>query len=254
VPEKQVLLKLDPSMTAHEAIRLLEKHGYSQAPVVYKGEVLGIFSYKSFAMKVAEITFKEIGHQGCAPSDIPIEECLEKFDYLRISEEITKAFSSLNRDDGVLIGTPELLQGILTPIDFLNYLYRQASPFLLLSEIEMALRALIGRAVSPKELEECAIISLSHLYKDTDRRVPTTLEEMTFDNYRMLITHGGSWPKFEKTFGGNKTRTSAKLKELGELRNDVFHFKRQITPEDVETLNVHRDWLLMKAIQADLSR
>jgi hypothetical protein len=47
------------------------------------------------------------------------------------------------------------------------------------------------------------------------------LEDMTFDNYRSIISHGDSWQHFESIFGGNRARTTAKLKEIGALRNDV---------------------------------
>jgi hypothetical protein len=136
-------------------------------------------------------------------------------------------------------------------MDFLRYLYNVASPFVMVSEIELALRALIGLAVSPEELMEFALCSLSESY--AQKEVPKTLKGMTFDNYRMIICHG-NWPKFEPILGGNRARTSAKLKQIGDLRNDLFHFKREMGLQDHETLSGHRDWLLLKARQADARR
>jgi hypothetical protein len=66
-------------------------------------------------------------------------------------------------------------------------------------------------------------------------KVPSSLEDMTFDNYQTLISHGENWKEFEPVFGGNRTRTSGKLKEIGGIRNDLFHFKREITMLDHET-------------------
>ena len=77
---------------------------------------------------------------------------------------------------------------------------------------------------------------------------------MTFDNYKAIISHGENWPKFEPVLGGNRMRTTAKLKQLCDLRNDLFHFKREITLQDHETLDDHRNWLLLKAKQADVRR
>lgn len=163
-----------------------------------------------------------------------------------------QVFDAMDRDNGVLIGTPERLQGILTPMDFLRYLYKVASPFVMLSEIELALRALIRLAVSQEELEACADRSLAQLYGAEN--VPKSLEGMTFDNYKTIITHGENWPKFESILGSNRTRIAAKLKQLCDLRNDLFHFRRQTTLQDHEALDDHRNWLLMKAKQADSRR
>ena len=74
---------------------------------------------------------------------------------------------------------------------------------------------------------------------------------MTFENYRSLISYGETWPRFEHLFGGTRMRTSGKLKEIGAIRNDLFHFKREITVLDHQTLGAHREWLLSKIKQAN---
>ena len=47
---------------------------------------------------------------------------------------------------------------------------------------------------------------------------------------------------------------SAKLKEVGAIRNDLFHFKREIKMQDHETLAGHRNWLLSKIKQVEAHR
>ena len=252
IPENQQLLTIPPETTVREAIALLRQHGYSQVPVVDGGEVLGVFSYRSFAQKAATFTLDEVSQQKCVPGDLAVEECLERFAFARVTEEMREVFDAMDRDNGLLIGSPEKLQGILTPMDFLRYLYTVASPFVMVSEIELTLRALIRLAVNDVELVECAVRSLAQWYGV--EKVPKTLEDMTFDNYRMIISHGENWSKFEPILGGTRPRTAAKLKQIGDLRNDLFHFKREITLQDHETLNDHRNWLLLKATQADVRR
>lgn len=252
IPENQTLLTLAPKTTVREAITDMRRHGYSQVPIVDNGEVLGVFSYRSFAHASAALKLDAITQQKCAPGDLPVEEFIESFQFARVTAEMQEVFGAMDRDNGVLIGAPDKLQGILTPMDFLHYLYKVASPFVFISEIELALRALINLAVDPDQLKQCAQRSLQQLYGPDN--VPKTLEEMTFDNYKAIIGHGDNWPKFEPFFGSNRTRTVSKLKEIGELRNDVFHFKREISLEETEALNEHRNWLLMKARQADARR
>jgi predicted transcriptional regulator len=253
IPEDQVVLTVPPNRRVRDAVALMREHGYSQVPVVENDEVLGVFSFRSFAKGAANATLEEWTKQKTAPGDLPVDEFLEQFAFARVTEEINSVFDAMDRDNGILIGMPERLVGILTPMDFLRYLYQVASPFVMVSEIELALRALIERALSREKIITAARRCLSSAYGGEDK-VPSSLEDMTFDNYQSLISHGENWKEFEPVFGGNRTRTSGKLKEIGGIRNDLFHFKREITMLDHETLAGHRDWLLNKIKQVEAHR
>ena len=110
-------------------------------------------------------------------------------------------------------------------MDFLRYLYKVASPFVMVSRIELTLRALIRLAVNDAELGECAVRSLAQLYGA--EKVPKTLEDMTFDNYRMIISHGENWSKFEPILGGTRPRTAAKLKQIGDFNETISFTSRE---------------------------
>src|SRR5579862_3307089 len=225
IPTDQVVLTVPPHCRVRDAVALMQKHGYSQVPVVENGEVLGVFSFRSLAQDAARATLEDWQKQKTAPGDLPVDDYLEQFEFARVTDEMKRAFDAMDRDNGILIGAPDRLVGVLTPMDFLRYLYQVASPFVMVSEIEFALRALIRRALSAVKIAEAAEHCLSSAYGGKDN-VPTVLEDMTFDNYQSLISHGDYWSDFEPVFGGNRFRTGGKLKEIGRLRNDLFHFKR----------------------------
>jgi predicted transcriptional regulator len=253
IPQDQSVLTIPPSCQVRDAVELMRKHGYSQIPVVQNGEVLGVFSFRSFAQEAANATLQEWTKQKCAPGDLPVDEFLEQFKFARVTEEMSRVFGAMDRDNGVLIGTPERLVGILTPMDFLKYLYQVASPFVMVSEIELALRELIRIALSTEQVAAAARRCLSSAYSNADQ-VPTSLEDMTFDNYKSMVSHREYWTEFAPIFGGTRNRMSGKLKEIGEIRNDLFHFKREITMQDHQTLAGHRNWLLNKIKQAEAHR
>lgn len=250
IPDDQHALTISPDCTVREAVELMRKHGYSQVPVIQGEKVLGVFSYRSFAEETADTTLEEMKQQRFSPGDLRVDEFLEQFQFARVSDEISRVFDSMDRDAGVLVGTPDLLIGILTPMDFLKYLYQVASPFVMVSEIELALRALIRISLDELQIKEAAKLSLKSTC-GTESKIPTKLEEMTFDNYQTLIGNNTNWPNFEPIFGCIRNRTIAKLKQVGSIRNDIFHFKREITIEDHETLSNHRNWLLSKIKQSD---
>jgi predicted transcriptional regulator len=253
IPENQSVLKVLPNCLVRDAIAEMRQYGYSQVPVVENGEVLGVFSFRSFAKGAASATLEEWIKQKAAPGDLPVDEFMEQFEFARVTEEMNRVFDAMDRDNGILIGTPDRLVGILTPMDFLRYFYEVASPFVMVSEIELALRALIRLALRPEKIVAAAKRCLSSAYGGEDK-VPTSLEDMTFDNYHSLISHGDNWKDFEPIFGGTRPRTSGKLKEIGGIRNDLFHLKREITVQDRQTLADHRGWLLSKIKQAEAHR
>jgi hypothetical protein len=123
----------------------------------------------------------------------------------------------------------------------------------LMSEIELALRALIVRALTPDEIVSAARRTLSSRY-GSEENVPTSLEDMSFGNYQSLISYADYWKNFEPIFGGSLFRTTGKLKAINAIRNALFHFKRELTIQEHETLAYCRDWLLSKIRQADAHR
>jgi hypothetical protein len=221
--------------------------------VVENNEVLGVFSFRSFAQEAASATLQGLSKQSAAPGDLTVDEYLEQFQFARVTEEMNRVFDAMDHDNGILIGTPERIVGVLTPMDFLRYLYRVASPFVMVWEIELALRALMELALSPEKIAAAARRCLHSAY-GSEENVPTSLKDMTFKNYQSLISYGDNWGDFEPVFGGTRARTSGKLAEIGEIRNDLFHFKREITMRDHQTLAGHRDWLLNKVKQAEAHR
>jgi len=247
LPDKQQVLKIPPDVKVSEALALMEENNYSQLPIVEGDSVLGVFSYRSFTLELAkmETTASKI-------LDLPVDEFIEKPIFAGLTDEFSALLDQLESNNVVLVGHLELLQGIVTPIDVLQYLYGIANAFVLIEEIELSLRAMIRMAVDEAGLKECIQNSLSELYKPD--KMPTRLEDMTLNDAVQVIRDGRNWEVFHPVFGGTRERVGARLASLPRLRNDVFHFKREITVDDHQTLAGLPDWLLMKLRAAEAKR
>lgn len=244
IPEDQELIDVGPEMTVAEAVRLMQEHNYSQLPVVAGQAVLGVFSFRSLTVKLLEMG-RISEHFG----DLPVDEFMEQFRFAQLSDNWESIVIHLDEDDGVLVGHRDQLEGILTPMDVLSYLRDIANPFVLLAEIELSLRRIVGACVNDEGLRTCAQQCLTGKYSPDE--MPTKLSEMTFNDYVQIIGDGRNWPHFEAVFGAGagdwqRKRTAERLKEVRDLRNDVFHFKRRLLPDDIQTLTEHRAWLQMK--------
>jgi predicted transcriptional regulator len=240
LPEGQEVFSVPPSMQARDALKLMRKHGFSQVPVQQGSSVLGIFSYRAFALEVAQMSDHKVD-----PSSLPVEEFLDHEDpvYARVRDEFRKFIELLDENNFVMVGEPDKCLGILTPMDVLRYLYPIANTFVLIEGIELTLCFLIRAGTHDEvSLRSCIANALSDKYK-TEGSMPQCLEDMTFDEYVALIRDGRNWSQFEPVFGGTRDRVRSRLEPIRDLRNDIFHFRRRLTVNDRKLLTSCRDWL-----------
>jgi len=247
LPEEQRMVTVTPET---KSVRRTSSHAPTPVlptPGDCRQRSSGLFSYRSFAHAVLKLA-PELKKRATPLGDLTVDECIEEADFARVTDEFSKWFDSLDLHDAIVVGEPNGLLGIVTAMDVLRYLYGVASPFVMVGEIELAIRALIRHATGEVELAECARTALASVYEPD--QLPTVLEDMTFHDYVQIVGDGRTWPRFESLFGGTRQRTRARLEQMNVLRNGVFHF-RKITPEEYENLADHRDWMLMKARAAE---
>ena len=167
LPEDQVVTSVPPDTKAGDALKLMEEHGFSQIPVVEGDSVLGLFSYRAFALEVANSTSHKLD-----PTSLSVEEFLahDTPQYASLDDEFRGIISIIDTKDAVIVSGPENLVAILTPMDVLRYLYSVANVFVLLEEIEFTVRALIMEALTdPDMFSACVTKALSESYKDKDK-------------------------------------------------------------------------------------
>jgi CBS domain-containing protein len=241
LPEDQDLVKVAPADKVSDALQKMRKHKFSQLPVVDGDHVLGVFSHRSFSERIIRLNLA-IPILG----ELLVDDCYEKIHFAKATDEFSTLFEQLDRDNAILIGEPDRLQGIVTPMDVLRYLYGIASPFVLLTEIEVALRALIEAAVDEAQLRACITTSLGTKY--SKKAASIRLSDMVFNDYIALVCHEQNWTCFQPSLGGTREVVQVKLHEVREMRNIVFHFKRDLTWDDeYPRLADYREWLLSKA-------
>ena len=220
---------------------MMRKNGYSQLPVKQGDSILGLFTYRAFALEVAQ------NDTALNAASLPVEEFLEheKPAYAGLKDDFGGLIDVFDEKDSVIVSGPEELIGVLTPMDVLRYLYSVANAFVLIEEIELTLRSLVHAATDAEVFRLCVENALSSKYREQE--LPDRLQHMTFDDHVALIRDGRNWMYFEATFGGTRARARGRLEPVRDLRNDVFHFRRELSIGDREQLTTCRDWLLLRA-------
>ena len=241
LPQDQGLLRIDAGTSALEALRKLGHHSYSQAPVM-RGELcLGVFSYRSFARAVAAFPDAR-----SSVGSVSVEDCLERLPYVRLEDNIEDIFDQLDRYDAVLVGEPARLLALVAPMDALYYLYGLANGYVLMRQIELAIRHVIRISTDAGSLADCIAASIEQKYVKQGRHAPQRLEDMDFSDVSSLITGGKTRHHFTPVLGENHDLVKARLAPLASIRNDLFHFRRPVSAEEYETLAITRNWLLLR--------
>jgi CBS domain-containing protein len=247
IPTLQQLSTIPHDMTVAAALEIMEEKGYSQIPVKTWDEVIGVFSYRSFCRKIMEMRddlspYEDIG-------GLEVEEFVERHRYVNEDDNWESILSYISSDNSVLVGNNRNLSGIVTAMDVVDFLYRFAKPFVVIAEIELAIRRVILNCVSQAEFHNCIQNSLVQYY--TPEKLPSSVTEMTSHDYHQVIGDGRNWKYFEPFFGGRggslRKHTRSNLEKICNLRNDAFHFKRAIDEADMLFLNNMRSWLHRRA-------
>lgn len=242
-PGEVNVVSVPPHTSVGTALQLMLEKRFSQLPVMENGEVLGVFSLWSLAQNLVLAPGIKIE---ALLKTMEVGELMEQLPKVTVRESIHSILGHLERHEAVLVDSPHGLQAVATSTDVLRYFYKVARPYILLQEIELALRNLIELCAPDEKLNECIDRALAKSYEARKWTVPTNLSEMSFEDYRTIITCSGNWPVFEGLLGHNRELVSAKLERLREIRNDVFHFRADISLVDHQHLATSRDWLLGK--------
>ncbi len=249
LPERQELITVNPNTSAREALVKMREHNLTQVPILTGSTVLGSFSYRSFSEGVLKLGKKEQDI-----TNLPVEVFLEDLKFAQIHEELNELLGEFELKDAVLVGSESRLQGIVTTIDVLLYYFKVANAFVMIGEIELAIRELMRASVTEEELHQCIDKCLRENYEKRLLQVPTCLEDMSLGDYVSIIRYKEFWKKFNDKFGGSYSMAQVKLERLPNLRNDVFHFRRDLTDEEYAYLKDTRDWLLKKIIKLESGR
>lgn len=234
LPKDQQPLTLDDRTLASDAIERMVDHGFSQVPVTNRdGRIIGVFSWQSFGKRVTDLRASKV-----KATELPLREAMEPARFIG-REVYIDTETDWNSIDYVLVGADDNLVGILCIADVFGRLNDFAEAFVLLYEIEHEIRDLIIDVVGESGLGEM----IGNMHTPPNAKVPSSLEEFTFNQYKSLICTKANWPTFESVFDTVRELVDADFGEVNELRNIVFHFRRGITPKDTDRLRRFRDRL-----------
>jgi len=229
IPAGQELQFVREEETCEVALSLMMESEFSAMPVVNDDDiVVGVFTITEFTKRQLELS----GSKTNLLKD-PVRECTVAVVFID-----PNAFIDTDTDwsvrDHVFVGTAEEPIGILTITDVWAVLNDFAEAFVLIFEIENGLRSLIGKVLGDDFTKLFEAVNNSDIRKG---KAPVgSLSDFTFGEYEQAIAYKQWYPQYEKYLAMTREYFVADFKAVREIRNEVFHFKRQVTTKDTDRL------------------
>lgn len=227
----QEIISLIPDASLEEVITVMMENDISQIPVMAnERDVKGIVTWQSIGTRLALNSPKR-----------DARFFMEKAKISSNSESIFEIIDLVVKYDYTLVrGDDNKISGIITASD-LSLQFRQLSEaFLVLSEIENALRILIERKFKPEEMQACLDPS------DAGRNIQSAAD-LNFGEYVRLLENPKRWSQFDLRV--DRVKFCDSLNRIRLIRNDVMHFDPDGIPDNDLRKIQDFSMLLRKLIQ-----
>ena len=219
---------------AADALRLMMEHDYSQLPVVNSGgEVVGIISGDSIA--------KGLNLLGIKAAQLRVSNACMPTRTFQLDSEIEDLMETLRDTFSVPVvddrGRPI---GIVTNCDTTAYFHSRAEAMMDVEDVETSLKDCIRADIAPN----CGDVSDSEItVKLTPRSPEKTFDRLSFNDYISMFMHSSRWPRVASVVDLRESACRKMLEEVRDIRNDLFHFRRDISAERRYALKYCRNWL-----------
>lgn len=238
VPTAQRVTCVDADTTVREALEVMQAQGFDQVPVVAGTRVIAVFSYRSLAQHLLHVRRND------DPLDLSVLDASTDLAFVHAGDDVGTILDRLERDGAVGVGDPTRIDALMTPTDVTRYLWHATRPFVLLQDIELAVRALMRVAVhTPEATGEVFARSLPQ-ERLRDPRAPNGLEDLTLGELLAVLLQPENYGTlFRPIFGKSQSITASNLEPVRDVRNKVFHFRDEVTTEELDILVAARQYL-----------
>jgi CBS domain-containing protein len=216
--KKLIAVNQDDSLT--KAITLMLQHDFSQLPVMQgEREVKGVVTWKSIgSKKTLGAKCENVGD--CREDARIVDSNRTLFDAIPTIVEYGYVLVRDQRDRRII--------GIVTASDLSLQFQALAEPFLLLREIELHVRQLLGNKLTQSDFD-----LFDKAQPSTHK--PQNVADLTFGQYVRLFQHPQVWSKLDLRIDSGVL--IALLEDVRLIRNDVMHFDPDpMTSDELGTL------------------
>ena len=228
LPDGQLLDTAPESMSVREALKVMHEGAYDQLPVMAGQTCIGVFSYRSFAERLSQLP------RGRDPLDLTVAEFLEDLTFVRSTQNAGEVLEAVVDRGVVLVGNETMLLGMATAEDVVKFLWDTAHPFMLLQNFELGCRNLMQQVCSEPDVWRTCTSNAKELDEEGE---PKEIHRLTLHELFNILFNGENYGRFfSEAFGKSRDIAQSTLVPVREIRNKVFHFRDEVTVNDLELL------------------
>jgi CBS domain-containing protein len=234
---KEDILTIPKGTKVREALSLMVENDFSQLPIVDdNGKLVGIATEKS----VIGTYFHTTGMVSIL--DLDVGHCQTKPYTIQKDADIFEVLDLLEDTYAVVIVDHERPIGILTDYDTTHFFRDLSEGLILVEDIEVTLRRYIESTHPDENSLDAALMRAFRTNRQDPTRPAKEYTELSFGDHLQLITTEDNWGKFSSYFEPKEMFLQL-MNQVGQIRNQLAHFRGRVEPIQYHALLRARDWL-----------
>jgi CBS domain-containing protein len=227
-----VIKKTDPISSA---LDLMIENDFSQLPVVDEnGILLGMVTYESILRAARSFNTK--------PDQLLVRDAVMNAPFHYREDDLFDLLDELKASNAVVIVEPEgYVTGIVTAYDASGFLRNRTEDLMHIEDIEFIIKELIRKTYA----YEKEGLSPDRLQTEMVRpsKKPKAFEELNLGDYINLLMSRHIWKFCAPILNVEKEWLSELLVKIRQTRNDLAHFRSEISPRSRDELRYCANWL-----------
>ena len=228
--------------TVIKALNQMVTYDYSQLPVIDPdSRPLGMVTYEEILRGVRNFKTQL--------EELHVRDVMRNAPVFHLEDDLFELLEQLKQNNAVLIADPGgMLAGIVTSYDSTEYFRNRAENLMRVEDIEVMIKDLILLAYTQADgsVDEArlanAIVAVTPK-EDVSSKEPKSFDELTLGQYVSLLTSKNTWSFFEAIFKVPRSALIKLLDDVRNTRNDLAHFRGDISAEQTDQLRFCADWL-----------
>lgn len=230
-----------PEDPVKAALDLMIRYDYSQLPIVdLQGHPLGMVTYESI--------LRGIRHFKTTLEQLNVRDVRVNAATFHPEDDLFDMLAQLKLTNAVLvIDAQDSLVGIVTSYDSTEYFRNRAEHMMRVEDIETTIKEIIPLAFIREDgsidLEKMdnAVAAVSRQDGLSDK--PKTFSELSLGQYISMLISNQRWSVFEPIFQLSRDVVRNLFDDIRRIRNDLAHFRTELTIEQIDQLRFCADWL-----------
>ena len=238
---KELVLTVKKDTKVRDALSLMVKNDFSQLPIIDEsGELTGIITEQSiistYFHTAGTVSILELG----------VDNCQAKAYTLAEDRDVFEALDMLKNAYAIIIVNEKKPIGILTAYDTTHFFRDLSEGLILVEDIEVTLRQYIESVFVTENSMQAALLQAFRPDRQDPTRPAKEYDELSFGDHLQLITTEHNWEKFAP-YLEPKDMFLQLMNQVGQIRNQLAHFRGRIEPLQYDALTRSRDWLSSRA-------